>query len=177
MKSFGKLLAADTHCHYLACPCLSTTWSADFYSWHTLSSWALTSGLDPQSVLSRSLWPDGGFTVIWPPFHISLLTGYWRWIRTRNPIQGVLSGGEELQTRIVCGKLLWNAYSWASHPWASGTPESPGIPHSLFPGQLTPSELGPVLLRYMAMVPETRGVFSIPASSEGEGLRCEAGLQ
>ena len=65
----------------------------------------------------------------------------------------------------------------ASHLWASVSPESPGIPHSWFLGQLTPSELGPVLLWYMAMVPETREVFSTPNPCEGGGLRCKAGFQ
>lgn len=64
----------------------------------------------------------------------------------------------------------------ASHLWASESPESPGIPHSWFLGQLTPSELVPVLLWYMAMVPETREVFSMPTPSEAGGLRCKAGF-
>lgn len=61
----------------------------------------------------------------------------------------------------------------ASHLWASVSPESPGIPHSWFLGQLTPSELGPVLLWYMAMVPETERSFQcqILVKEEDSGVR------
>lgn len=57
---------------------------------------------------------------------------------SKEPLPPVLRGGEELQTRIVSGRLHWSAYFWGLTPPGIRGPDPPGTPNSWFLGQLTP---------------------------------------
>lgn len=93
-------------------PPVPTTWSAGFHSWHTWTFQGPSSGTDPWCPTNLR-----GLMAI--KNGLSHFSPHWFLTVDRNkqggPLPGVLSAGGELQTRLVCGRLLWNAWSLGSH--------------------------------------------------------------